>query len=253
MFETAPQELLLALKDIYGLSFIPVPFETREELDGALTDAGAPLGPWVDELWEEYTDYDSILAHDGQGNIHRFIWTMTFLVIRERRRDDLPGSDLMSREVLKERIEWPDGRVSERQYANTMSEKLRWRRAGVWIWTFRKWRPEVVRAVKEELGVCLTRSFLGRPWLVRVMPDVHYYKDPETGASGAIVVKEHDPKRPKVQTHNRLFHFILKLHKRFWKAAYREAKRRHDRLVKTMVHTWAPAEDRVRLPARVPP
>jgi hypothetical protein len=236
MFETAPPELLLALKEVYRLDFIPIPFKERNEFEAALLALHPGLGAWVDEIWEEYRDYDCILAHDGQGNIHRFIRTVTLLVVRDRPLKN----GRMVREHLRETIEWPDGSRTERRYNNSLSEKWKWRIGGSWIVLPRNWRNVIRRAVLEELGIRLTHRFLRAPWIIRFGSSVHYYKDPMATMSGSVEVKTDDPKRPHVTTHNLLFHFFLKLHEMFWKQSYREEKWRAGHLVKTMVNSWSP-------------
>lgn len=242
MFEIAPQELLEQIRYEFDLDFVPVPIRTLEELLRALTRAGSNLGPWVDELWEEYQIYDCILALDASGSVHRFIRTVTVLVVRDRViKEDSDGviTKRTIREYLKESIEWPDGRTTERPYNNTLSEKWRWCVELKWIILARNWRKVVRRAVEEELGVWLTQKYTLSPWLQRFTESVRYFKDPETGTKGKLHVKADDPKRPGVTTHNHLQHAFLKLHERFWKASYREEKLRKGILWKTMVHRWA--------------
>lgn len=254
MFETAPPELLQQLRQEFNLDFLPVPIVSLEDLLQALAASGNNLGLWVDDLWEEYQDYDSILAFDNGGNAHRFLRTITSLVARDRVLKDSSSGRFSSketvREYLKESIEWPDGRVTERLYNNTLSEKWRWRVGTRWIIHPRNWRKVVRRAVLEELGVLLTKQFTRSPWLQRFTSNVWYFKDPETGTKGTVDVRLEDKKRPNVITHNHLHHTFLKLHPKFWKTAYREEKRRAGVLVKTMVHTWTPAEVPSRLPAQ---
>lgn len=254
MHDIAPRELLVALKSIYLLEFVPTPILSLVELGELLEAKQAKLGPWVEELWDEYLDYDSILAHDGEGNVYRFIWTITLLVMREHSNRHVRRSmpRLLRREYLRETIEWPDGRITERTYNNTLSEKWKWKVNGKWRFTESNWRKQVRQAGVEELNINLTKQFLHAPWLRRFGPTLRYFKDPKTGTEEIpIDRKDDDHKRPHVITYNRLIHVFLKLHEVYWRAEYREPKfDRHGNLKKTMVHTWEAAGGLYRPPAR---
>lgn len=275
MHETAPRELLRALKEMYRLDFEPVLLVECKQLEkhlqryrkafelqlGHERNQFSTQAAWdeylkrrwqeyVSDLWEEYERYDSLLALAPDGRVCRFLTTITFMVARDRKHPRAEEeASLRAREFLKERIEWPDGRITERKHNNSLSEKWPWKKNGEWRLRFTAWRAEVRRAGLEELGIRLTRRFLRPPWLWRIGPEFQYFKDPETGAYRDVFVKRDDPARPGVTTYNLLLHFFLLLHEVFWKREYREPKYRKERLVKTMVHTWERAEAAVPLPA----
>lgn len=259
MYDPAPQELLVGLRQYYGISFIPTPIRDQNELRALLgikTRNQSLLGmfwyalcslfgkapqdpPWFVELWEEYVAYDSILAHDNNGSVYRFIRTVTLFVVRDRVSHSGRG---FVRDTLAETIEWPDGSVTARAHNNTTSEKIHWKENGRWMLIPRNRRSIVRRAAWEEFGIKLTRKYLKAPWLRWIAAAVLYYKDAESGKNSTHSVKMDDPKRPGVTTYNRLYHAFLKLDKPFWKDEYREEKRTKDgRLIKTMVHRWTVA------------
>lgn len=235
MHDRAPQELLDGLRYYYQLSFVPILFADCDELRRYLGIEGDDP-PWFVDMWKEYLEYDSILAHDGNGGVYRFIRTVTLYVVRDRTLNRRTV-----RETLVETVEWPDDTATKRTFNNTASEKIHFKMDGVWVLYPGGWRRIIRRAGTEEFGILLTRRYLRYPWLRRISK-VLYYKDPESGSNSTLSVKRDDPKRPHVTTYNRLYHFFLKFHRRFWKQQYREEKRdEFGNLIKTMVHHWVVA------------
>lgn len=243
MCDLPPQEVLTAVTDLYNLHFPLTPFASKEELLRYLSKDGTNPGPWFDELWDEYLEYDSILAHDDEGNVYRFIRTITLYVVRDRRSDVAGG--YVVRETLDETVEWPDGRVTKRRFNNSLSEKIRWKEGGAWRPVLTNRRKHVRRTALEELGIWLTRRYLQWPWLRWINSHWSYMKTPSSGRDSTLDVKKDDPSRPGVITYNRLYHFFLRLSARFWAPEYREVKRdRMGNVRKTLIHRWVAASSR---------
>lgn len=250
MRDVPPPEVMRAIVELYQLTFTPVPFTSKEQLVRYVSKDGTGLGPWFDELWDEYEERDSVLAHDNEGNVYRFIRTLTLYVVRDRPIDGVANEYV--RETLDETVEWPDGRLEKRRFNNTLSEKIRWKEGGVWLPLFRYYRKHVRRAAREELGIALTRKFLEMPWLQRIWPSMSYVKTKAAtpGPDSTLDIKRNDKNRPGVVTYNRLYNYFLKLHKQFWRAEYRESK--YDQtgnLKKTLVHRWIATSSKASLVA----
>lgn len=232
-------ELLEEMREIYSIDFVPRPFVSKEDFEQALRRQGQLPGIWSDEQWEEYERYDSILAADTAGAVHRFIRTITIIVARYHKL----RHDVVVREYLYGSIELPDGSVTVRRYGGKLSEKIRWReKSGRWVRRATQWRKLVRRTIYEELRVALMAFYLTPPWLCKITPALWYSRDEEVGP---VVVKDDDPTRPGITTHNELQHAFLRLPKRYWKKEYRERKYRDGVLVKTILHRWrreAPAQ-----------
>lgn len=232
MVAIPPPEFLEDMREIYDIDFVPRPFDSKEDFEQALRGQKQFPGPWSDEQWEECEQYDSILAADDEGKVHRFIRTITIIVARRMNA----GHDDERWEYLYGSVELPDGSITERRYGGKMSEKVRWReRNGRWVRRIIQWRKLVRRALFEELRVALIATYLASPWLCKINPSVWYSRQEEIGP---VVVKDDDPKRPGIITHNELLQVFQRLPKRYWENEYREPKYREGVLARIILHRW---------------
>lgn len=239
----APLDLAAWLRNTYDLNFTPQIIETKEALIAHLRDAGQHPETWgsgndrtrsLDELWEEHEEDDNVLALLPDGSIGRFIRTVTLYVKLDRNEDGRIVTD-----VLREYVLWPDGRVEERPYLNSGSEKLK----------VHEKHPDAAirRFFSDELGLTVRKSHRRYPYLQKIVgTTVNYFKDAVTGIARKIDI--HDSRSfPMVVTYNRLYHFLWNMTlvaKNYYKATYREHHKR-----KTLEFRWQSANSPMRVPS----
>ncbi len=234
----APLERARLLRDLYGLSFTPVIIASKEELFQHLEKEGKRPQEWgkdedrtrsFEDLWEEFTEDDCVLAILPGGEIGRFIRTVTIYITRDKPyydKQDRNRGLKVTPEVLREFIIWPGGKVEERPYINSGSEKLKWSEN----------HPTyaIRRFFYEELSLQVSKKYRRHPYMVELPRAVSYYKQGSTNL--ATEVDMHASRSyPGVVTYNRLYHYFWKMPQRYWKEIYREIQKN-----KTLEFRWKP-------------
>ena len=225
MSANAPQERTELIHAIYGVEKAVEPFvlvTDKQELFHYLKSKGMVPEIWgtrdwpgtrsFDELWEEYQDEDSVLAVMRNGDVARFIRTITLYIYRDKW---YPGHAKPTREILREFVLLPGRPERERHYANSASEKMKWFESDP--------LDAIRRLLTDELGLRVIEQHLREPLLLEVPDSVSYMKD----GKEALKIDIHQSHAyPGIVTHNRLCHYMYKLVKRYWEDVYREVQDR---------------------------